>query len=89
MLLILTHENADFDAIASLLGAYKLNPYGVPLLPRRVNRNVMQFLTLYWDALPYMRPDEWTKKRVDDVLLVDTHSLSSGIYNSFICLMRD
>ena len=77
MLLILTHENADFDAIASLLGAYKLNPNGVPLLPRRVNRNVMQFLTLYWDALPYMRPDEWTKKRVDDVLLVDTHSLSS------------
>ena len=77
MLLILTHENADFDAIASLLGAYKLNPEGVPLLPRRVNRNVMQFLTLYWDVLPYIRPDEWKKKKVDNVLLVDTHSLSS------------
>jgi tRNA nucleotidyltransferase (CCA-adding enzyme) len=77
MLLILTHENADFDAIASQLGAYKLNPEGVPLLPRRVNRNVMQFLTLYWDVLPYMRPEEWKKKKVDSVLLVDTHSLSS------------
>ena len=77
MLLILTHENADFDAIASLLGAYKLNPEGTPLLPRRVNRNVMQFLTLYWDVLPYMRPNEWKKQKVNDVLLVDTHSLSS------------
>ncbi len=77
MLLILTHENADFDAIASLLGAYKLNPEGIPLLPRRVNRNVMQFLTLYWDVLPYMRPDDWKKARVDNVLLVDTHSMSS------------
>ncbi|MBE2222137.1 MAG: CBS domain-containing protein [Anaerolineae bacterium] len=77
MLLILTHENADFDAVASLLGAYKLNPEGIPLLPRRVNRNVMQFLTLYWDALPYMRPEDWQKRRVDEVLLVDTHSLSS------------
>ncbi|NHZ71859.1 MAG: CBS domain-containing protein [Aquificales bacterium] len=77
MLLILTHENADFDAIAALLGAYKLNPESIPLLPRRVNRNVMQFLTLYWDVLPFMRPTEWQKRRVDDVLLVDTHSLSS------------
>jgi tRNA nucleotidyltransferase (CCA-adding enzyme) len=77
MLLILTHENADFDAIASQLGAYKLYPHGIPLLPRRVNRNVMQFLTLYWDALPYMRPQDWQKRRIESVLLVDTQSLSS------------
>lgn len=77
MLLILTHENADFDAIAAQLGAKKLNPESVVLLPRRVNRNVMQFLTLYWDALPFTRANEWQKQRIDDVLLVDTHSLSS------------
>ncbi len=77
MLLILTHENADFDAIASQLGAHKLNPEGVPLLPRRINRNVMQFLTLYWDVLPFMRPTDWQKRRVDEILLVDTHSMSS------------
>lgn len=77
MLLILTHENADFDAIASQLGAHKLFPDGIPLLPRRVNRNVMQFLTLYWDALPYMRPQDWQKRRIESVVLVDTQSLSS------------
>ncbi len=45
LMLILTHENGDFDAIASLLAAHKLYPNGRPLLPRRVNRNVEQFLT--------------------------------------------
>jgi tRNA nucleotidyltransferase (CCA-adding enzyme) len=39
MEIILTHENADFDAIASLLGAQKLFPEAVPVLPRRINRN--------------------------------------------------
>jgi tRNA nucleotidyltransferase (CCA-adding enzyme) len=77
MQLILTHENADFDAIASQLAASKLYPQGMPLLPRRINRNVQQFLTLYWDALPFTRPGDWKRRRVDQVLLVDTHSMSS------------
>jgi len=75
-MLILTHENGDFDAIASQLGAYKLYPDGIPLLPRRINRNVLQFLTLYWDALPYTRAEDWQKRRIDEVLLVDTQSMS-------------
>ncbi|MCA9876049.1 MAG: CBS domain-containing protein, partial [Anaerolineales bacterium] len=77
MLLILTHENGDFDAIASQLGAYRLYPDAIPLLPRRVNRNVQQFLTLYWDTLPYTRAQDWQKRRVDEVLLVDTQSIAS------------
>jgi tRNA nucleotidyltransferase (CCA-adding enzyme) len=77
MLLILTHENSDFDAVASQLAAHKLYPEGVPLLSRRVNRNVSQFLALYWDALPFMRPDDWQRQRVEQVILVDTQSLPS------------
>ena len=65
MLLILTHEKSDFDAIASQLGAHKLFPVGIPLLPRHLNRNVQQFLNLYWDVLPFMRAEEWRRKRVD------------------------
>lgn len=77
MRLILTHENADFDAIASLLAASKLYPSATPLLPRRVNRNVDQFLTLYWGAFQFTRPSEWNRRRVDEVLLVDTQTLNS------------
>lgn len=77
MQLIMTHENADFDAIASLLAAHRLYPQAIPLLPRRVNRNVEQFLTLYWDALPFIRPSDWHKRKISEVLLVDTHALNS------------
>lgn len=77
MLLILTHENADFDAVAAQLAAHKLHPAGTPLLSRRVNRNVNQFLALYWDALPFRRPADWRRKRVEEVILVDNQSLPS------------
>ncbi len=40
---ILTHENADFDAIAALVAAARLYPEAVAVLPRRVNRNVRHF----------------------------------------------
>lgn len=73
-MLILTHEKADFDAIASLLGAKKLFPKATALLPRQLNRNVEQFLTLYWDVLPFVRPDEWRRGPVERVVLVDAHS---------------
>ena len=77
MLLILTHENADFDAVASQLAAHKLYPDGVPLLSWRVNRNVEQYLALYWDAFDFVRPSDWRRQRVSRVLLVDTLALPS------------
>jgi nanoRNase/pAp phosphatase (c-di-AMP/oligoRNAs hydrolase) len=38
--LIVTHERADFDAIASLVAAALLFPEARPVLPRQLNRNV-------------------------------------------------
>lgn len=76
-MLILTHENADFDAIASLLAASKLYPDGKPMLPRRVNRNVEKFLTLYWDIFPFLRPSEWRRRRVERLILVDTQHITA------------
>ncbi|MAU00552.1 MAG: hypothetical protein CL608_25695 [Anaerolineaceae bacterium] len=77
MRLILSHENADFDAVASQLAASKLTPDGTMLLSRRLNRNVEQFLTLYWDAFRFVRPSDWRKRRINEVLLVDTQALNS------------
>jgi tRNA nucleotidyltransferase (CCA-adding enzyme) len=77
MLLILTHENADFDAVASQLAAHKLYPDGIPLLSWRVNRNVLQYLNLYWDAFEFVRPTDWRRQRVKRILLVDTITLPS------------
>ena len=77
MALILTHEKTDFDAVASQLGAKKLYPSAVALLPHHLNRNVQQFLNLYWDSLPFVRATDWRRRQVDKVILVDTHTVSN------------
>ncbi|MBN1954245.1 MAG: CBS domain-containing protein [Anaerolineae bacterium] len=77
MEVILTHENADFDAIASLLGAHKLFPEAVPILPRRVNRNCRSFIALYGVGLSFHQADELPRRRIRRVILVDTQSLTT------------
>jgi tRNA nucleotidyltransferase (CCA-adding enzyme) len=75
MEVILTHEQADFDAIASLLGAYLLNPKARPVLPRRFNRNVRTFLTFYETDLPFIDAAELPPDPIEVITLVDTQSL--------------
>jgi tRNA nucleotidyltransferase (CCA-adding enzyme) len=75
MEVILTHENTDFDALASLLGAAKLYHQAKPVVPRRPNRNLRDFLTLYWDELPFFQHDELPRGSIRRVILVDTQVL--------------
>jgi tRNA nucleotidyltransferase (CCA-adding enzyme) len=78
MHVIVTHDNADFDAIASLLGAAKLYPGALPVIPRRVNRNVHDFLHLYWDEFPFLGPQDMPtakSNRVGRVTLVDSQHI--------------
>lgn len=77
MEVILTHENADFDAVASLLGASKLFPAAIPVLPRRINRNGRAFLALYGAELPFVDPDDLPRGTVKRAILVDTQSLTT------------
>ncbi len=76
---ILTHENADFDALASLLGASKLFPAAVPVLPRRINRNGRAFLALYGAELPFVAPRDLPRgrRRIKRAILVDTQGLTT------------
>ncbi len=77
MKIILTHEQADFDAVASQLGAYLLDETFIPIQPRKMNRNVRAFLTLYGMDLPFISADDLPREPVDSVKLVDTQSISS------------
>ncbi|MBN1965045.1 MAG: CBS domain-containing protein, partial [Anaerolineae bacterium] len=72
MELILTHEHADFDAIAAQLGAHKLDPAAKVVLPRRINHNVRDFLTLYRGALPHQEVADLPREPVEAVTVVDT-----------------
>ncbi|MBN1146002.1 MAG: CBS domain-containing protein [Anaerolineales bacterium] len=77
MHIILTHEQADFDAIASLLGAHLLYESARPVLPRRMNRNVHAFLALYGEDLPFVDPRDLRGEPIEMVTLVDTQSMVS------------
>ena len=74
MRIILTHEQADFDALASLLGAYLLDEAAVPVLPRRLNRNVRAFVTLYGRELPFLDPRDLPNNSIESATLVDSQS---------------
>ncbi|GAB4429797.1 MAG: CBS domain-containing protein [Anaerolineales bacterium] len=75
MRLILTHEQADFDALASLFGASLLDEGSAPVLPRRLNRNLRSFLMLYGSDFPFIDPRDLPPEQVESVTLVDTQSL--------------
>ena len=70
--LICTHEQADFDAIASIWAAALLHPDATPVLPRRLNRNVRGFLTLYGDQFPFTEQGEVRTKKLDELTVVDS-----------------
>lgn len=72
---ILTHEQADFDAIGALLGAALLQKNAHAVLPRRCNRNVRAFLNLYGPELPFWEARDLPVENIDTVTLVDTQSL--------------
>ena len=77
MRIILTHEQADFDALASMLGAYLMDDHAIPVLPRRMNRNVRAFVTLYGAELPFIDPVDLPNVPVESVCLVDTQTMAS------------
>src|SRR5665648_693549 len=77
MRLILTHEQADFDALGSLLGAYLLENSSIPVLPRKLNRNVRNFLMLYGAELPFIDANDFQTEKIDSVTLVDTQSINT------------
>jgi tRNA nucleotidyltransferase (CCA-adding enzyme) len=83
MNVIITHEQADFDAIASLLGAYLTLSDTSPVLPNKLNRNVKDFLEQYASSFPFQSVSALPKEPINKVTLVDTQSLVTlkGISN--------
>lgn len=75
MRVILTHEQADFDALAAMLGAYLLDESASPVLPARINRNARAFLNLYGSELPFIEGRDLPTKPIESITLVDTQSL--------------
>ncbi len=75
MRLIMTHEQADLDALASLLGAHILSPDAYALLPRQINRNGQAFLRKYGHKLAFSRINDLPRGDIKEIVLVDTQSM--------------
>jgi tRNA nucleotidyltransferase (CCA-adding enzyme) len=75
MQIILTHDQADFDAISSMLGAYLQDDHALPILPRKINRNAQSFLELYGSELPFLDRTSLPRQAIDRIILVDTQAL--------------
>ena len=90
MQLIMTHEQADFDALASMLGARLLIPDAYALLPRQINRNGRDFLDKYGQELGFSTINNLPNQPIQQVYLVDTQSLVTlrGISdNTKVCVI--
>lgn len=70
--LILTHDRADLDALASLVAAARLYPDADAVLPTRLSGPVKQFWALYQDVLP-VKADIHLSESPAFIVLVDTH----------------
>ncbi len=72
--LILTREDADFDAVAALWAAHKIFPHALPRRPRRLREHVERFLALHAPSFPFPSEEgEPTSPR--RIILVETHTL--------------
>ncbi len=69
---IITHENGDFDALASLVAADKLYRGSAVIMPEPLQPNVRSFINLYRDLLPLSDLSEMVGD-IGAVVVVDTN----------------
>jgi tRNA nucleotidyltransferase (CCA-adding enzyme) len=69
---IVTHGNADFDALASLLAAQKLYPKAKIILPSMQERSVRDFMSMVKDVLPLEQEKDIDFKKITRLIIVDT-----------------
>ncbi len=75
MIVILTHRQMDFDALASMVAAQKIFPDSLMVVDGKSNPYVQDFIALARDRLPFSRPKDVDWAKVEKIVLVDTHNL--------------
>lgn len=72
MEIILSHNNLDFDGLASLLAAKILNPDSHIVLDGKISKNIQEFFALHKDAFPYKVANQLEKEEITAAIIVDT-----------------
>jgi len=83
--LIVSHTNADFDALASMVAASLLYPGALMSLPAGADRNVREFLALHGDLITLVPPQDVPLDRVARLIVVETqHATRLGRFAALI-----
>jgi nanoRNase/pAp phosphatase (c-di-AMP/oligoRNAs hydrolase) len=69
---ITTHQNADFDALAAVVGASLLYPEGRIVFAGSLNPNVREFVSLHGENLPIVKLRLIDQNRIRQLIIVDT-----------------
>jgi len=72
MEIIVTHKNADFDALSSLVAASIIYPHATPIVPKTLNPNVRAFLSIHKDLFPLLDLGAIDLEKVTRLVVVDT-----------------
>ncbi len=74
MIVVTTHSNTDFDALASMVAASLLYPQALRLIPSQVQPGVREFLAVHWDLLRLTSRKSVDLDSVDRLIVTDTAS---------------
>lgn len=74
MQIAVTHTNADFDALASLVAATFLYPGATGVIPNQLHPNVKNFLAIHKDIFKVCSSRELDLERVAGLVVVDTNN---------------
>jgi tRNA nucleotidyltransferase (CCA-adding enzyme) len=69
---ITTHQNADFDALAAVVGASLLYPEARIILAGSLNPNVREFVSLHGENLPIVNLRLIDQAKIRQLIIVDT-----------------
>ncbi|MEJ2024668.1 MAG: DHH family phosphoesterase [Deltaproteobacteria bacterium] len=72
MEIIVTHKNADFDALSSLVAASILYPHAKPVVPKTLNPNVRAFLSIHKELFSFLDAGAVEPEAVSRLIVVDT-----------------
>ncbi|MGC9360054.1 MAG: CBS domain-containing protein [Anaerolineae bacterium] len=77
MKIITSHERTDMDGLAGMYAAWLLYPDHVPVLPRKMNRNLRDLISVFGEELPFVAQEDLPRERITDVVLVDAQTMAT------------
>lgn len=77
MKIITSHERTDMDGLAAMYAASRLYPEHVPVLPRKMNRNLRDLLSMFGGELPFVTQEDLPREPITHVVLVDAQTMAT------------